>query len=131
MSFGGNGYASTERHLYLRRGLPEWGVLPRSDRRGGTSVMRRSLPGAMPVGCSHNEGAAMDDPQPTLVPRRRYHPQIVELLAFLETIVVDGLQHGFFKCSLKGEIGNGRRRNLLIRAGKFHKFTIPEDHLPR
>ena len=37
----------------------------------------------------------------------------------------------FFDYSIACEIGNGGRRQLVIRAGKSHKFTIPEDELPR
>jgi hypothetical protein len=44
---------------------------------------------------------------------------------------VEGLRHGFFECSMACEIGNGGKRQLVIRAGKSHKFTIPEDELPR
>jgi hypothetical protein len=42
---------------------------------------------------------------------------------------VDGLRHGFFDYSITCEIGKDRRRELVIRAGKSHKFTIPEDEL--
>jgi hypothetical protein len=72
----------------------------------------------------------MDDPA-TPTPLRDHQGQIAEALALLERIVVDGLQHGFFDCSIECKIGNGRKRDLVIRAGKFHKFTIPEDELPR
>ena len=40
-------------------------------------------------------------------------------------------EHGFFDYSIACEIGNGGKRQLVIRAGKSHKFTIPEDELPR
>jgi hypothetical protein len=55
----------------------------------------------------------------------------VEALAHLEKIVVDGLRHGFFECAIVCEIGNGGKRQLMIRAGKSHKFIISEDELPR
>jgi hypothetical protein len=45
--------------------------------------------------------------------------------------VVDGLRHGFFNCSIACEICSGGKRHLVIRAGKSHKFTIPEDEVPR
>ena len=57
--------------------------------------------------------------------------QIAEALAHLEMIVIEGLKHGFFDCSITCEIGNGGKRQLVIRAGKSHKFTIPEDELLR
>ena len=48
-----------------------------------------------------------------------------------EGLVVDGLKHGFFDYSIACEIANGGKRQLVIRAGKSHKFTIPEDEVPR
>ena len=56
--------------------------------------------------------------------------QVREALDRLEGLVVDGLKHGFFDYSIACEIGNGGRRQLVIRAGKSHKFTIHEDELP-
>ena len=54
-----------------------------------------------------------------------------EALDRLCGLVVDGLKHGFFDFSINCEIGNKGKRQLVIRAGKNHKFTIPEDDLPR
>ena len=36
-----------------------------------------------------------------------------------------------FALSIACEIANGGKRQLVIRAGKSHKFTIPEDEVPR
>jgi hypothetical protein len=55
--------------------------------------------------------------------------QIAEALAHLEKVVVEGLHHGFFDCTIACEIGPGGKRQLVIRAGKSHKFTIPEEEL--
>jgi hypothetical protein len=60
-----------------------------------------------------------------------YGPQLRDALDRIEGLVVDGLRHGFFEYSLACEIGKGRRRQLVIRAGKSHTFTIPEEELPR
>jgi hypothetical protein len=73
----------------------------------------------------------MAEPPATPAPSRRYHGQISHALALLENIVIDGLQHGFFGCSIECEIVNDRKRMLVIRAGKSHKFYIHEDELPR
>ena len=51
-------------------------------------------------------------------------------LALLREIALDGLRHGFFDCLITCEIVNGRKRRLVIRAGKSHQFTIAEDELP-
>jgi len=57
--------------------------------------------------------------------------QVTEALAHIEKVVVDGLRHGFFECSIACEIRSGGKRQLVIRAGKSHKFTIPEEELLR
>ena len=71
-----------------------------------------------------------DVPAPS-VQNRAYGRRLREALDQIEGLIVDGLRHGFFDCSVACEIGKDRRRELVIRAGKSHKFTIPEDELPR
>jgi hypothetical protein len=63
--------------------------------------------------------------------QRAARGQVREALDRLEGLVVEGLKHGFFDYSIACEIGNGGKRQLVIRAGKSHKFTIPEDEVPR
>ena len=58
-------------------------------------------------------------------------PQFREAFDRLVQVVVDGLRHGHFRCVISSGIGKGNRRELVIEAGKSHKFTIPEDELPR
>lgn len=58
-------------------------------------------------------------------------PQIRAALDRLEQVVLDGLEHGHFRCAISTTIGKGNRRDLVIEAGKSHKFTIPKDELPR
>ena len=62
---------------------------------------------------------------------RAHHGQLAEALMHLETVVVEGLRHGYFEYTITCEIGNGRKRHLVVRAGKAHKFTIPNEDLPR
>jgi hypothetical protein len=57
--------------------------------------------------------------------------QLREALDRLEGLVVDGLKHGFFDYSIVCEMVPGGRRELVIRAGKSHKFTIPANEVPR
>ena len=71
-----------------------------------------------------------DVPAPS-VQNLEYGPQLRDALDRIEGLVVEGLRHGFFEYSLAGQTGKGGRRQLVIRAGKSHKFTIPEDELPR
>jgi hypothetical protein len=58
-------------------------------------------------------------------------PQAREALDRLTDVVLDGLYHGFFDYSISCDVGHKGKRQLVIRAGKSHKFTIPEDDLPR
>ena len=54
---------------------------------------------------------------PTLSASPRVHRgQTAEALAHLEKIVVDGLRHGFFDCSIACRIVSGGKRQLVIRA---------------
>jgi hypothetical protein len=57
-------------------------------------------------------------------------PQFQQAVERIYRTLVDGLGHGFFRCSITSTIGKDRRRELLIEAGHCHKFTIPEDELP-
>ena len=57
--------------------------------------------------------------------------QIREVLDHLEWIIVEGLNHGFFDCSITCEVTSGDKRHLVIRGGKSHKFTIPEAQVLR
>ena len=44
--------------------------------------------------------------------------------------VKEGLRHGFFEINVTCETGNGRKRHMVIQAGKTHKFTIPIEEIP-
>jgi len=68
-------------------------------------------------------------PQPD--PGATAGPQLREALDRIAQIVLDGLRHGHFRCAISGVIGKGQRRDLVIEAGKSHKFTIPQDEVPR
>jgi hypothetical protein len=62
--------------------------------------------------------------------RPAYSKQVCEALDSLDFLVVDGLRHGFFDYSIACEIVSSGKRQLMIRAGKSHKFTIPADEVP-
>jgi len=49
--------------------------------------------------------------------------------ARLWAIVEDGLRHGFFQCTVSSEVIHGKKRRLVIQAGKSDQFTISEDEL--
>ncbi|MBT3360104.1 MAG: hypothetical protein HN403_10815 [Rhodospirillales bacterium] len=60
-----------------------------------------------------------------------YGPQAREAINRIVNVVVDGLRHGHFRCAISSAIGKNNKRDLVIEAGKSHKFTIPEDDLSR
>jgi hypothetical protein len=60
---------------------------------------------------------------------RTYGRPLREALDRIDGLIVEGLRHGFFDYSIACEIGKDGRRQLVIRAGKSHKFTIPEADL--
>ncbi len=52
-----------------------------------------------------------------------------EALERLTREVCDGLRHGHFELTIIGEIVKGRKRGLTIKAGKSHRFTIPQEEI--
>ena len=58
-------------------------------------------------------------------------PQFREAVDRVSQIILDGLRHGHFRCVISSGIGKGNRRELTVEAGKSHRFTIPEEELPR
>lgn len=73
----------------------------------------------------------MPEPQTTAQFQSAGDSQVREALERIEGLVVDGLRHGFFDFRITCEVANGGRRQLVIQAGKSHKYTIPERELQR
>ncbi len=63
--------------------------------------------------------------------RKSGGPQFRDAVDRLLQVFLDGLRHGHFRCAISIAIGKGNRREIVIEAGKSHKFTIPEEELPR
>ena len=55
--------------------------------------------------------------------------QVDRALSQLHDIVVRGLKHGFFECTVSSEIIHERKRRLLIKAGHSFQFVIAVDEL--
>ena len=72
----------------------------------------------------------MAEPQDNPPFQRAKCGQVREALDRLEDLFIDGVKHGFFRCSIACETLNGKR-HVVIEAGKSHKFTIPEHEVPR
>jgi hypothetical protein len=47
----------------------------------------------------------------------------------LRLIVLEGLRHGFFECTVACETIGGRKRRLVIKAGISHQFIIPPQEI--
>ena len=56
-------------------------------------------------------------------------PALAQAMDRLSREVRDGLRHGFFELTVACEIVKGGKRGLTIKAGKNHRFTIPEDEI--
>jgi hypothetical protein len=55
--------------------------------------------------------------------------ELEKAMAKVTSELRDGLKHGFFDYRLRGEIVKGRKRQLVLEAGKKYKFTILEEEL--
>lgn len=53
--------------------------------------------------------------------------QIGQALKRIESEVREGLRHGFFKITLECKVANGKQRDLVIKAGKHHRYLISEE----
>ena len=84
--------------------------------RKGLVAVAAALTGITMIAPSAQAGPGMVD-----IPR--------EVLDCIEGLLAEGLRHGFFNYSIRCEIGRDGRRQLIIEAGKSHKFTIPKDEV--
>ena len=57
--------------------------------------------------------------------------ELERALYTLKRILLEGLDHGYFECSIRCERASGDKRSLTITAGKSHKFSIPAEDLKR
>lgn len=63
---------------------------------------------------------------------RHTRPQEAELEKArrrIDAVVLDGLRHGHFKCTVTVTMGKRKRRELVISAGREDKFHIPEEEI--
>jgi hypothetical protein len=57
--------------------------------------------------------------------------QAREAFERLDSLLIDGLCHGFFEISISCQLIGGKKRELTIKAFKSYRFTIPENEIPR
>jgi len=55
------------------------------------------------------------------------HNQLSKAMAKISAEVRDGLKHGHFGFTIEGTIGNAGVRELVIKAGKNHRFRISKE----
>ncbi len=55
--------------------------------------------------------------------------ELAKAMAKLETELRDGLKHGFFDFTITCRTLNKNDRELVIKAGKNYRYTIPEDEV--
>lgn len=54
---------------------------------------------------------------------------LAKAIAKIEDEVREGVSHGHFDLAITCKISNSGKRELLVKAGKNHKYLIPEDEL--
>jgi len=64
-----------------------------------------------------------------VIPTSRYKSQLEQARECLIREIDDGLRHGYFDLAVTCETVNGKKRRLTIKAGKNHRFTIPEEEI--
>lgn len=50
-----------------------------------------------------------------------------QALKRIEKEVREGLRHGHFQITLECTVANGKKRDLIVKAGKHHRFLISEE----
>lgn len=64
-----------------------------------------------------------------MTPTNSNKPALAQAMDRLSREIRDGLRHGFFELTVACEIVKGGKRGLTIKAGKNHRFTIPEEEI--
>jgi hypothetical protein len=64
-----------------------------------------------------------------VTPTNSNKPALAQAMDRLSREVRDGPRHGFFELTVACEIVKGGKRGLTIKAGKNHRFTIPEEEI--
>lgn len=54
---------------------------------------------------------------------------LAKAIAKIEVEVREGVSHGHFDLAISCKIGNSGKRELVIKAGKNHRYLIPDDEL--
>lgn len=62
------------------------------------------------------------------IPNRRAD-DLQEALDQMRSLMLDGLRHGFFEYSVSCETVKDCKRQLIIRAGKSHKYYIAPEQI--
>jgi hypothetical protein len=60
-----------------------------------------------------------------------YSDPVRSALALIEGLVVEGIKHGHFDYTLTCQLGSRGRRQVIVKAGKSHLFTIEPGDVPQ
>ena len=55
--------------------------------------------------------------------------ELMRALSRINQEIREGLEHGFFEVTIRGEVVNDGKRRLIVTAGKSHRFHIPLNEL--
>lgn len=55
--------------------------------------------------------------------------QLMKAMAKIDAEVRDGLKHGHFEITITCSVGNKGVRELVVKAGKNHRYRITEEEL--
>lgn len=72
-----------------------------------------------------------EDITPLTKTPRAYSVPVRSALDLIERLLVEGLKHGHFDYSVACQMGTNGRRQLIVKAGKSHMFSINEPDLPQ
>ncbi len=56
--------------------------------------------------------------------------QFQQAMSKVDQLVIESIKHGHFKMTVKGQIGKGKRREVIVKTAREYKFNIPADELP-
>lgn len=57
--------------------------------------------------------------------------ELDNFMSEVRTLVETGLIHGWYEVLISMSVGKNNRREIFVKAGKSHKYTIRMDELPR
>jgi len=57
--------------------------------------------------------------------------ELDQALYLVERTIRDGLDHGYFECTIRSEVFGSGKRRLVISASKSYQFVIPAEQVSK